>query len=33
MLQIFDPTEKIYSDLTRKFPIKPERVNIYFMVD
>ena len=32
ILQIFDPTEMFYSDLTRQFPVQPERGNIYILV-
>ena len=32
LLQIFDPTEKIYSDLTGKFLLQSDRVNNYIMV-
>ena len=33
LLQIFDPTENIYSDLTGKFPVQSDRVNNYILVD
>ena len=32
LLQIFDPTEKKFSDLTGKFPVQSDRVNIYILV-
>ena len=32
MLQIFDPTEKIYSDLTGKFPVQSYRCNNHILV-
>ena len=32
LLQLFDPTEKMYSDLTRQFPVKSDRGNNYILV-
>ena len=32
LLQIFDPTEKVYSDLTGKFPVQSDRGNNYILV-
>ena len=32
LLQIFDPTEKIYSDLTGQFPVQSGRGNNYILV-
>ena len=33
ILHQFDPTEKIYSDLTGKFPVQSDRWNNYILVD
>ena len=32
LLQLFDPTEKFYSDLTGKFPVQSDRCNNYILV-
>ena len=32
LLQLFDPTEINYSDLTRKFPVQSDRGNDYILV-
>ena len=33
LLQLFDPTERNYSDLTGKFPVQSDRGNSYILVD
>ena len=33
LLRLFDPTEKIYSDLTRKFPVQSDRGDNYIWVE
>ena len=32
LLQLFDPTEKFYSDLTGQFPVQSDRVDNYILV-